>query len=62
MDRVRHYTDGIERGEARMTSYDTHRPMGDYLDAVQDMGLLVERIAEPMPNDAYVALLPEART
>jgi SAM-dependent methyltransferase len=53
------YTEELERDGARMTLHDTHRPLRDYFAALQDAGFLVERVVEPMPEDAYVAAFPE---
>jgi SAM-dependent methyltransferase len=54
------YTEELERDGARMTLHDTHRPVGDYFDALQAAGFLVERVVEPVPDDAYLAAFPEA--
>jgi SAM-dependent methyltransferase len=53
------YTEELERDGARIILHDTHRPVGDYFGALQDAGFLVERVVEPVPNDAYVAAFPE---
>jgi hypothetical protein len=39
--------------------HDTHRPLGDYFDALAEAGLLIERVVEPLPDDAYVAAVPD---
>jgi SAM-dependent methyltransferase len=54
-----HYTEELERGGARMIVHDTHRPLGDYFDALAQAGLLVERVVEPVPDGAYIAAVPE---
>jgi SAM-dependent methyltransferase len=54
------YTEELERDGARMTLHDTHRPLGDYFGALQSAGFLVERVVEPIPDDAYIAAFPEA--
>jgi hypothetical protein len=43
-----------------MIMHDPNHPLGEYFDAVQDAGFLMEPIVGPMPDDAYVALFPEA--
>jgi SAM-dependent methyltransferase len=53
------YTEELRRNEARMILHDTHRPLSDYFGALQDVGFLVERIVEPVPDDAYIAAFPE---
>lgn len=53
------YTEELEREGARMIVHDTHRPLGDYFDALAQAGLLVERVVEPVPDDAYIAAVPE---
>lgn len=55
-----HYTEELRRGAAGMTLHDTHRPLGDYFSALQDAGFLVERVIEPIPDDAYIEAFPEA--
>ena len=34
--------------------------LNSYFNAIEDVGFLVERVVEPVPNDAYVAAVPEA--
>jgi SAM-dependent methyltransferase len=53
------YTEELQRDDTRMALHDTHRPLGDYFGVLQDAGFLVERVVEPVPNDAYVAAFPE---
>lgn len=53
------YTEELKRDGARMIVHDTHRPLGDYFDALAQAGLLIERVAEPVPDDAYIAAAPE---
>ncbi|HEX3392101.1 MAG TPA: class I SAM-dependent methyltransferase [Solirubrobacteraceae bacterium] len=53
------YTEEMERDGARMTLHDTHRPLSDYFNALQSAGFLVERVVEPLPDDAYLAAVPE---
>jgi SAM-dependent methyltransferase len=54
------YTEELERDGACMTVHDSHRPLTDYFGALQDAGFLVERLVEPVPDDAYVRAFPEA--
>jgi len=54
------YAEELKRDGARMIIHDTHRPLSDYFSAIEDAGLLVERIVEPVPDDAYLAAVPEA--
>jgi SAM-dependent methyltransferase len=54
------YTEEIERDGARMTLHDSHRPLSDYFGALQNAGFLVERVVEPVPDDAYIAAFPAA--
>jgi SAM-dependent methyltransferase len=53
------YTEELERDGARMTLHDTHRPLSDYFNALESAGFLVERVVEPVPDDAYLAAVPE---
>lgn len=55
---VRYTADG-ERGGVRMAFHDTHRPLSDYFAALAAAGFLVERLLEPVPDDAYAADWPE---
>jgi SAM-dependent methyltransferase len=48
-----------EDGLGSMTFHDVHRPLRDYFDALADAGMLVERLREPAPTDAYVSRFPE---
>jgi SAM-dependent methyltransferase len=53
------YTEELERDGARMIVHDTHRPLSDYFDALAQAGFLIERVVEPVPDDAYIATVPE---
>ncbi len=48
-----------EDGLGSMRFHDVHRPLRDYFDALADAGMLVERVREPSPGDAYVGRFPE---
>jgi SAM-dependent methyltransferase len=50
LDRFR-YEDSIERDGLEMTFVSDHRPLQDYVDALADAGLLVERLREPAVPD-----------
>jgi SAM-dependent methyltransferase len=54
------YREVIERNGASLTLNDTHHPLGGYLDLITGAGFLVERLVEPVPDDAYVAAVPRA--
>jgi SAM-dependent methyltransferase len=54
------YTEQLEQDGARMTLHDTHRPLGSYFAVLQDAGFTVERVVEPVPDEAYIAAFPEA--
>lgn len=53
------YAEELASGEARVTVHDTHRPLRDYFGALEAAGLAVERLREPVPDDAYVADHPQ---
>jgi ubiquinone/menaquinone biosynthesis C-methylase UbiE len=53
------YAEELQREGARVTVHDMHRPLGDYFGALAQAGLLVERMLEPVPDDAYLAAVPE---
>lgn len=55
------YSEELQRNGVRMTVHDTHRPLTDYFDALSGVGLLVERVVEPIPDDAYVTAVPEVQ-
>src|SRR6266478_819935 len=38
-----------------------HRPLSDYVNALADAGLVLERMAEPMPPEGFLARAPEYR-
>ena len=52
------YPETRERGGLAMTFHDTHRPLEAYGRALEDAGLLVEAIREPVPDAAHVAAHP----
>lgn len=54
-----HYTEELHRDGASMTLHDTHRPLSDYFKALADACLLVERVVEPVPDEDYLADVPE---
>ncbi len=56
---VHAYEETRERGGHRMTFHDTHRPLGAYFGALEDAGLVVEALREPVPDDAHVAAHPD---
>jgi hypothetical protein len=41
-----------------MTFHDTHRPLRDYMGALEHSRLLVEALREPVPADDHVAAHP----
>ena len=57
---VARYSETLRAGGAELTVHDTHRPLGAYFDALAAAGLTVERLAEPVPDEAHVADHPEA--
>jgi SAM-dependent methyltransferase len=57
---VHAYEETRERGGHRMTFHDTHRPLTAYFGALEDAGLLVEALREPVPDEAHVAAHPDA--
>jgi ubiquinone/menaquinone biosynthesis C-methylase UbiE len=54
------YNEYLEGDEGRMTVHDTHRPLHQYFDSMERAGFLIERITEPVPDDAYIAAVPDA--
>jgi SAM-dependent methyltransferase len=52
------YAEVRERPEGTMVFHDTHRPLSAYLGALEDAGLLIEAVREPVPGDDYVAEVP----
>ena len=53
------YAEERERGGRRMTFHDIHRPLSAYAVALEDAGLLIEAVREPVPGAAYLAEHPE---
>jgi SAM-dependent methyltransferase len=53
------YPEERVRGGLRMTFHDMHRPLQAYAEALEDAGLLIDALREPVPDDAYVAAHPE---
>ena len=53
------YAEERERGGRRMTFHDIHRPLSAYAAALQDAGLPIESLREPVPGEAYLAEHPE---
>ncbi len=49
------YEERVESDGEGMTFHDTHRPLSDYFAALEKAGFLVERVREPMPDQAYAA-------
>lgn len=54
------YAETLTRAGAEMTFHDTHRPLGAYFAALADAGFAVDRLVEPVPDDAYVRDHPDA--
>jgi SAM-dependent methyltransferase len=54
------YDEQLDRGGARMILPDTPRPLGDYFGALEEAAFVVERVVEPVPDDAYIAAYPDA--
>lgn len=52
--------DVVERDGLRMTFESEHRPLERYFRAMEDAGLLIESVREPMPDPELVAEHPEA--
>ena len=50
--------DRVDLGGDVMVFHCMHRPIGAYVDALADAGLLVERLREPVPDDDVVADVP----
>jgi SAM-dependent methyltransferase len=55
----RRYTDVVERDGLGMAFHGIHRPLEDYVAALQAAGLAVLALREPAPSDEHVAALPE---
>jgi SAM-dependent methyltransferase len=53
------YAEERERRGRRMTFHDIHRPLSAYSRALEDAGLLIEVLREPVPGPAYLAEHPE---
>jgi SAM-dependent methyltransferase len=53
------YAEERERGGRAMTFHDIHRPLSAYADALEQAGLLIEALREPVPGEAYLAEHPE---
>jgi SAM-dependent methyltransferase len=54
------YSETIEAGGASLTLHDTHRPLTAYFDALASAGMLIERVVEPVPDEAYLAAVRDA--
>jgi SAM-dependent methyltransferase len=52
---VARYTDVVERDGLRMAFHGIHRPLQDYVTALLEAGLALERLSEPSPTDEDVA-------
>jgi SAM-dependent methyltransferase len=55
----RRYTDVVERDGLEMAFHGIHRPLEDYVAALQAAGLAVLALREPAPSDEHVGALPE---
>jgi SAM-dependent methyltransferase len=53
------YPEERVRGGLRTTFHDMHRPLEAYARALEDAGLRIDALREPVPDDAYVAAHPE---
>jgi SAM-dependent methyltransferase len=49
------YTDVVERGGLEMAFHGIHRPLQDYMAALLDAGLTLERLREPAPTAEHIA-------
>jgi len=49
------YSETLRAGDAELTVHDSHRPLGAYFNALAAAGFVVQRLAEPVPDDAHVA-------
>ena len=49
------YSETLRAGDAELTVHDTHRPLGAYFNALAAAGFVVQRLAEPVPDEAHVA-------
>jgi SAM-dependent methyltransferase len=54
------YAEELVHDDLRLTVNDTHRPLSDYLGALEQAGFVVEALREPVPTDAHVAAHPHA--
>ena len=54
-----HFTETRAREGLEMTFHDVHRPLSRLFEALEQAGLLVEAVREPVPDDAHVARHPE---
>jgi SAM-dependent methyltransferase len=52
------YTDVVERGGLEMAFHGIHRPLEDYMAALLDAGLTLERLREPAPTAEHIAAFP----
>jgi SAM-dependent methyltransferase len=52
------YTDVVERGGLEMAFHGIHRPLEDYMAALLDAGLTLERLREPAPTAEHIAACP----
>lgn len=55
------YTDHAVRGDLTMDFHSVHRPLEDYFAALNEAGMIVERLSEVRPDPSYVARNPDAR-
>ena len=53
------YSEELECDGLRMRFHETHRPLGEYLEAVFAAGFTLERLVEPVPDPMYIADHPE---
>jgi SAM-dependent methyltransferase len=54
-----HYTDVVARDGLAMAFHGIHRPLEDYMAALLDAGLTLERLREPSPTPQHVAAFPD---
>jgi ubiquinone/menaquinone biosynthesis C-methylase UbiE len=54
------YSEELRADGARLRLHETHRPVGHYFAALENAGFLVQQLVEPVPDDAYLAVRPEA--
>jgi len=50
-----------ERAGLRMEFHDSHRPLSALHSGIEDAGLVLETLREPVPDDSYVADHPEVQ-